>query len=72
LSVVEASVSTSVVSVTAIVTSALAIVEASISASVVSRPSVVAPVLTSILPLFGGLFLGSNGHRDADQGVHVE
>ena len=51
---------------------ALTVVVASVSASVVSRPTVVAPALTAILSLFGRLFLGSNGHRDADQGVHVE
>ncbi len=58
---------------------ALAVVESSISASVVSVPTVVpsalavvAAVLASILSLLSGLFLGSNGHRDADQGVHVK
>ena len=77
LSVVEASVSTSIVSVPAIVPAASAVVEASVSATVVSLAAMVssvasAAVLTPFLSLFSGLFLGSNGHRDADQSVHVE
>ena len=79
LTVVESSISASVVSVPAVVPSALAVVEALVTASVVSVPAVVpavlavvAAVLASILSLLSGLFLGSNGHRDADQGVHVK
>ena len=79
LTVVESSISASVVSVPAVVPSALAVVEALVPTSVVSVPAVVpavlavvAAVLASILSLLSGLFLGSNGHRDADQGVHVK
>ena len=77
VAIVEAAVSASVVSVPAIVPAASAVVEASVSATVVSLAAMVssvasAAVLTPFLSLFSGLFLGSNGHRDADQSVHVE